>query len=52
MTRALEVVSTVKLQKVKKETEQYRDFLVEFLKIAQVINTKVDLFAKEDIQTE
>lgn len=44
MTKALEVVSTIKLQKVKKQTEQYRDFLIEFLKIAQIVHTKVDLF--------
>lgn len=45
MTRALEVVSTVKLQKVKHKTQNYRDFLSEFFRIAKVIHEKVDLFA-------
>lgn len=45
MTKALEIVSTIKLQKMKQQTEQYRNFLNEFLKIAQVVHNKIDLFA-------
>lgn len=44
MTKALEVVSTIKLQKMKKQSEQYRDFLQEFLKVANVLHTKVSIF--------
>ncbi len=44
MTRALEVVSTVKLQKIKHKTEQYRNFFHEFLSIAKIVHDKVDLF--------
>ena len=45
MTRALEIVSTVKLQKIKKQTEQYRNFIEEFLKVAHVVHAKLDLFS-------
>ncbi len=48
ITKALEIVATVKLQKVKQQTEQYREFMIEFLKIVQVINTKTDIFNKKD----
>ena len=51
MTRALEVVSTVKLQKVKHKTEQYRDFLSEFFRIAKVVHDKVDLFGNIEAPT-
>jgi len=44
MTKALEVVSTIKLQKIKKQTENYRDFIIEFLKISQVVNFKFKNF--------
>lgn len=48
ITKALEVVATVKLQKVKSQAEQYREFIVEFLKIVQVVNNKTNIFNKED----
>lgn len=44
ITKALEVVSTVKLQKLKKKTESYRDFMEDFLRIANFIRTKINLF--------
>lgn len=50
ITKALEVVSTIKLQQIKKKTEHYRDFLIEFLKIAQVIHTKINLFWYDETQ--
>ncbi len=48
MTKALEIVSTIKLQQIKQQTEKYRDFLTEFLKIAQVIHQKVNLFEQDE----
>jgi len=44
ITKALEIVATVKLQKIKTRTEHYREFMTEFFKIAQVINKKTNLF--------
>ncbi len=52
MTKALEIVSTIKLQKLKTKTEKYRDFLIEFLKIAQVIHSQVNLFQQEENQNK
>ncbi|HKL44078.1 MAG TPA: ATP synthase F1 subunit gamma [Candidatus Absconditabacterales bacterium] len=43
ITKALEVVATVKLQKTKKQTENYRDFMTDFLKIMNVVRTKLDI---------
>jgi len=48
ITKALEIVATVKLQKVKQQTEDYREFMIEFLKIVQVINNKTNIFNKEN----
>ena len=48
ITKALEVVATVKLQKVKQQTEDYREFMIEFLKIVQVINHKTNIFNSEN----
>lgn len=45
ITKALEVVATVKLQKAKAQTDSYKDFLIDFLKIAQVVQQKTDIFA-------
>lgn len=44
ITKALEVVATVKLQKTKVHTENYKQFMIEFLKVVQVINTKYNIF--------
>jgi len=44
ITKALEIVATVKLQKVKQQAEQYREFMIEFLKIVQVLNTQTEIF--------
>lgn len=43
MTKALEVVSTVKLQKIKEKTEQYREFVHEFLSIVSIVSQKTGL---------
>ena len=48
ITKALEIVATVKLQKVKQQTEQYREFMIEFLKIVQVIHTKTSIFGEDN----
>lgn len=44
ITKALEVVATVKLQKTKQQTESYRDFMAEFLKVINAVRTKFDIF--------
>jgi len=48
ITKALEIVATVKLQKVKQQAEQYREFMIEFLRIVQVINSKTNIFNQYD----
>lgn len=48
ITKALEIVATVKLQKVKQQAENYREFMIEFMKIAQVINNKSGIFGLLD----
>jgi F-type H+-transporting ATPase subunit gamma len=49
ITKALEVVATVKLQKNKHQTEWYKQFMIEFLKIVQVVNTTEKLFNNKQI---
>lgn len=44
ITWALEVVSTVKLQKLKKQTETFKDYMEDFLKILNVAKEKIDIF--------
>lgn len=44
ITKALEIVSTVKLQKVKQNTENYRDFMVDFLGLLNVVSDRINLF--------
>lgn len=44
ITRALEIVSTVKLQKTKKRTEHYREFMEEFLRVLRVAHERIGLF--------
>lgn len=43
ITKALEVVATVKLQKIKKQTENYRDFMQDFLRIMNVVRLKLNV---------
>ncbi len=50
ITKALEIVSTVKLQKIKKNTENYRDFMLDFLWLVHVVSDKINLF--KDIKVE
>ena len=47
MTRALEVVSTVKMQNLKDKSEKYIEFLNEFLKLINVTNHKVPIFINQ-----
>lgn len=51
ITKALEVVATVKLQKMKQQTESYRDFMVDFLKIMNVVRTKLDILNTNKIDS-
>lgn len=50
ITKALEVVATVKLQKAKAQTDSYKDFLMDFLKIVQVVQQKTDIFAATPVE--
>lgn len=49
ITRALEIVSTVKLQKIKKQTDQFKVFFEEFLAVLYGVSQYVDLFCPEKI---
>lgn len=42
--KALEIVSTIKLQKTKKKTELLRDFLINFLNVLHSIEWQINLF--------
>lgn len=42
--KALEIVSTIKLQKMKKKTEILRDFLIDFLNVLHSIQDSINLF--------
>lgn len=44
ITKALEVVSKVRLQKIKQQTENYRAFMIEFLKLINFLRTKMNIF--------
>jgi|GEM_PF-167037 len=48
ITRALEIVSTVKLQKTKKRTEHYREFMEEFLRVLRVAHERIGLFNTDE----
>lgn len=52
ITKALEVVATVKLQKAKAQTDSYKDFLIDFLKIVQVVQQKTDIFALTETKAQ
>lgn len=52
ITKALEVVATVKLQKNKLQTEGYKAFMIEFLKIVQVVNQSKKFFDIEKPNTQ
>jgi F-type H+-transporting ATPase subunit gamma len=47
ITRALEVVSTVKLQKIKSQAEGLKLYLMQILRILWTISPKIDLFWQE-----
>lgn len=52
ITRALEIVSTVKLQKIKKKTETLRNFMVDYLRILKALSSKVDIFETWNIRQD
>jgi len=51
ITRALEVVSTVKLQKLKQQAESLKDYLVDLLAILSQVGEKVDIFASNNVSS-
>ena len=42
--RALEIVSTIKLQKLKDKTNRFKSFVLDFLNILQSLKNQVNLF--------
>jgi F-type H+-transporting ATPase subunit gamma len=52
ITKALEVVATVKLQKIKKQTDSYKEFMIEFLKIVQVLNQHHPIFGEQQAKSD
>lgn len=51
ITRALEVVSTIKLQKTKEQTESLRTYLLDLLFIIDNVAEKIDLFKHKNVQS-
>lgn len=51
ITRALEVVSTIKLQKTKEQTESLRTYLLDLLFIIDSVSEKVDLFKHKNVKS-
>ncbi len=51
ITKALEIVSTVKLKKVKNQTDNYKTYLEWLLEIVSLIKDKVDLFDADMISS-
>lgn len=51
ITKALEIVSTVKLQKTKQNTENYRDFMFDFLSLLNVVSSRINIFEKKEVQS-
>jgi len=47
ITKALEVVATVKLQKTKIKTDTYKEFMIEFLKIIKAVTQGENIFQNE-----
>ena len=52
ITRALEVVSTVKLQKTKQQAESLKGYLVDLLAILAQVGEKIDIFQTWDSKLE
>ena len=46
--KALEIVSTVKLQKIKQQTTNFGNFMTHFLWVLNTIKDKVDIFDKQN----
>jgi F0F1-type ATP synthase gamma subunit len=42
--KALEIISTIKLQKLKKKTEVLRDFLIDFLNVLHSLEDQINIF--------
>lgn len=51
IVKALEIVSTIKLQKLKQKTINFRAFMQQFLGVLQAIREQVDIFDKENFKT-
>lgn len=51
ITRALEVVSTVKLQKVKHQAEGLKQYLLQVLKIMSEVGSKIEIFHTDPTRT-
>jgi F-type H+-transporting ATPase subunit gamma len=52
ITKALEIVSTVKLKKTKQKTENYKTYLEGLLEIVSLIKDKVNLFEADPTKDE
>ena len=52
ITRALEVVSTVKLQKTKQQAESLKDYLVDLLAILSQVGEKYDVYGAQNGSAE
>jgi len=52
ITSALEIVSTVKLQKVKDQADAFKEYMTEFLYILDMVDLAKILWQKEDIKSE
>ncbi|MBP7885104.1 F0F1 ATP synthase subunit gamma [Patescibacteria group bacterium] len=48
ITNAMEVISTIKLQKVKKKTEHLRDYMNGFLGMLSTIDNYISLFPQTE----
>lgn len=52
ITRALEIVSTVKLQKTKEQADALKQYLIDVLAIISQISERVDIFGSEHTPTQ
>jgi F-type H+-transporting ATPase subunit gamma len=52
ITKALEVVSTVKLKKIKEQTDSYRMFMNEFIATLHRLGQYVDIFDNIDVKSD
>jgi F-type H+-transporting ATPase subunit gamma len=52
ITKALEVVSTVKLRKVKEQTDTYRNFMNQMIALLQQLSSHIDIFEIDHVRSE